>query len=149
MRKLLNKIGWYSLKEGVTNLIRWVPVIWRDRDFDEHYLYVILHKKLENMENFFRSEYAYTACANETADQIEEAKDIVQRLIDDAYFTDLVEHIDTTEMFSFDKSGFKTITEHPQYKEWSNACELSDKLRQDDKNRLFEIMRDKIDGWWD
>lgn len=32
---------------GVKNLIKWFPVIWRDRNWDQSYIYTILQKKLE------------------------------------------------------------------------------------------------------
>lgn len=32
---------------GIRNLIKWFPVIWKDRDWDHHYIYHILDFKLE------------------------------------------------------------------------------------------------------
>lgn len=32
---------------GVKNLIKWFPIIWRDRNWDQSYIYTILQKKLE------------------------------------------------------------------------------------------------------
>jgi hypothetical protein len=37
-----------DLYKGIKNLIRWFPVIWKDRDWDQAYLYSILQKKLEH-----------------------------------------------------------------------------------------------------
>jgi hypothetical protein len=37
---------------GVKNLIRWFPIIWRDRDWDQTYIYRILRKKLEFQSDF-------------------------------------------------------------------------------------------------
>ena len=34
-------------KKGVKNLIRWFPVIWKDRDYDDHYIWEILKTKLK------------------------------------------------------------------------------------------------------
>jgi hypothetical protein len=150
MSKILSKLKWYSFKAGVINLIHWLPIIWNDRDFDQNYLYRILHKKLEHMESFFRSEHAYTACTDSTANEISEAKIILQRLLSNTYFTDKVEDINTSEIFSIDENNyFITNTEHPDYEKWKSSSELSDKEYESDKQKLFAHICKNIDKWWD
>lgn len=34
------------------NLYRWLPIIWRDQDWDQHYIYEILKFKLENQARY-------------------------------------------------------------------------------------------------
>jgi hypothetical protein len=51
---------YFDVVRGFTNIWDWFGTIWRDRDFDNHYIEVILHKKLLNTYNFFQSEYAVT-----------------------------------------------------------------------------------------
>jgi hypothetical protein len=36
-----------DIYNGVKNLIKWFPIIWRDRDWDQSYIFTILQKKLE------------------------------------------------------------------------------------------------------
>ena len=31
----------------IKNIIRWIPVLWKDRDWDDWYIYKILQKKIE------------------------------------------------------------------------------------------------------
>lgn len=38
---------YYDFTEGIRNIIRWAPVIYRDRDWDQHFIYEILKTKLE------------------------------------------------------------------------------------------------------
>lgn len=140
---------WRSLIEGIRNVLYWLPVIYHDRNYDEGYLYKMLHHKLTDMERFFTSEDAYTAEASNTADQIAEAKDIVGRLLDNTYFLDKVEHIDTDEFMSIDDGIFNVNTEHPNYEVWCKASEDGDREREEDKQKLFKLMSENIDGWWD
>lgn len=35
-----------TIKRGIKNIIRWFPVIWKDRDYDDHYIWEILKTKL-------------------------------------------------------------------------------------------------------
>ena len=38
----------------IRNLIRWIPIIWKDRDWDFYFTYEILKKKLEFQAEFTR-----------------------------------------------------------------------------------------------
>jgi hypothetical protein len=39
-------------KQGVKNLWYWFPIIWKDRDWDGHYIFEILQHKLEGQANY-------------------------------------------------------------------------------------------------
>jgi hypothetical protein len=39
-------------KQGIKNLIYWFPVIWKDRDWDDHYIFEILQHKLVAQANY-------------------------------------------------------------------------------------------------
>ena len=43
-----------KLRRRVKKLWTWLPIIWDDHDWDDHYVYVILAKKLKDMEVFFK-----------------------------------------------------------------------------------------------
>ena len=68
----------YSIKDffrRVHNVYRWLPTIWKDRDWDHSYINEILIKKLEFTRDFYLSDKAYNAEADEVAEQIQEAID--------------------------------------------------------------------------
>lgn len=44
---------YYSFKHGIPNLINWFPVIWKNREYDESYIFRLLEKKFELMEKTF------------------------------------------------------------------------------------------------
>jgi hypothetical protein len=48
IRRLKEEIRKFSI--GVRNIIKWIPVLYKDRDWDFYYIYVILQKKLEFTE---------------------------------------------------------------------------------------------------
>ena len=50
-RTIIPIIGnaWYSLHHGIWNMIRWIPVIWHDEDFDWDGLAKVMEFKLRNM----------------------------------------------------------------------------------------------------
>lgn len=39
------KDKYYSIKNGIWNIIRWFPVIWEDRDWDDYYIFALLYHK--------------------------------------------------------------------------------------------------------
>lgn len=49
---------WGNLKQGIRNLIKWWPVIWRDRDWDHAYLSRLIEFKLTSMYMFLNSDKA-------------------------------------------------------------------------------------------
>lgn len=77
--------------EGVKNCIRWFPVIWRDRQYDETFLFSILRRKLEMMEKFFLSGDAVCMDAPRMAKEIRIARILASRLEKEKYFQDYVD----------------------------------------------------------
>jgi hypothetical protein len=45
---------------GVKNLWKWFPVIWKDRDWDDHYIWEILKFKLLNQADYIGTEDRHT-----------------------------------------------------------------------------------------
>lgn len=45
-----------SIKRGIINVVKWVPVIWGDRDWDWYYLTKIMEYKLRKMSISFKEE---------------------------------------------------------------------------------------------
>ena len=47
-------------KEGVKNLWYWIPVIWKDRHWDDHYIFEVLKHKLKAQANYIGREDRHT-----------------------------------------------------------------------------------------
>jgi hypothetical protein len=121
---MVNKF--YEVIQGLKNIINWLPVVFKDRQWDEEYLYKIIHHKLKLKEEFFRSENTYSAKANEVAYQIKEVKEALERLIKDDYLT------------------WNDISELTQ-----EYFEKEDDLRNRDLDLVFSTIRNKVESWWD
>ncbi len=74
-------LSFYAIKNGIFNLIKWFPLIWKDQDFDHGYLYDILYFKLGEMQKFFESDNTYSANADQYAKQIKECRRLLERII--------------------------------------------------------------------
>lgn len=78
---------WYPLKYGVINLVKWFPVIWKDRDWDYHFWIRLNLKKLRGMEKSIRNGH-HVRC-EEDADNIHKAILALERLEADDYILDV------------------------------------------------------------
>jgi len=125
---MFNKIStwWYRdgrymhkhFVKGVKNLWRWFPVIWKDRDWDQYYIYTILAKKLE-----FQAKYIGDTDLHTKAKRDAERMRLVVRLIrlhqEDFYDCEYMDY-ETT------KHWFEPVEDKPDYSEWKSET-LSDR----------------------
>lgn len=149
------------------NVIRWIPTIWKDEDWDQTYIYDMLLLKLERQRNFFLSDRAYAANAKETANQIQTAIDLLHMTRDswEFYECPVLEELDAkwgkgvlrTEPYGNDSyqlhidiDGVKTEADKAQYnEEFKKGMEQARKEYQKDKRTAFKYIADHIDYWWD
>ncbi len=152
------KDKYYSIKNGIWNIIRWFPVIWKDRDWDYYYIFALLYHKFSNMEKFFRSDNAYSANALDVADKIRVAKLLCKRIIDDNYvdnalmpveekYGELKYHFEPTNNEKLKAMVFDEFPE--ERKARSKAYEHAEYMEKQDRKMLFTMLDKYIDGWWD
>lgn len=152
--------------DRIKNIIRWLPVIWNDVDWDTYYFYVILRTKLSHMEEYIRKEGHHIGNEKD-ADDIKIAINTIDRLIEDTYLENALkwhkEKWGNVEMmfipiledkrcsrveFVYDKA--KTEEEKEQArKEFKIAAEHSEYMIRQDLRFLFGFLRKKIRHWWD
>jgi len=157
-----------SIRVGLINLYRWFPVIWKDRDWDDHYIVEILIKKLEHQRDFFKSNKAYSANANEVASEIQYAIDMLRKTQDsfDHYELPATEALDLkwgvrdisfvpiegtnlTEMKS-NIPNVKNEEDKKQYsKEFRESLQSARNQYMEDKRKVYTFIAENIDKWWD
>jgi len=118
----------YAIIDGISNLIKWFPLIWKDRDFDHGYLYDILYFKLGEMQKFFESDNTWSADAKEYAKQIKECRRLLKRIINESVID---------ENFNYEKC------------EYTIPLDEVFKLEKEEKKLFWNMICDNIDGWWD
>jgi hypothetical protein len=105
---MLNKLRawWYfsgkymhrDFAQGVKNLWKWFPTIWRQRDWDDHFIYELIRVKLE-----FQAKYIGDRDRHTTAKRDAEKMRLVTRLIklqqDDYYTIEYMEYHDPSMSF--------------------------------------------------
>lgn len=155
----------YDISRGIRNLVRWFPIIWKDRNYDQYFIYVLLHKKLSLTEKCLRN--GYHLYAEKTADQIKLCVLLLDRLIKDEYH--LHAHKRHDEKWGGPELQFYDLEDQPGYsgidishknvktkkdeelerKDFKRACNHQEQLIEQDLDMLFKTMRKHIRGWWD
>lgn len=145
-----------TLIRRVKNIIRWLPVLWNDADFDYGYLVEMLEFKLKNMQEFFAND-KLTVCidADKISLEIGEVVAALHRYNNDDYGTEWYnllyqkhgEICGTTNPF---RLYFPNSTDNDRaYKIWQSLNRRSDDLKQQDFEFIFDTLKDKLQEWWD
>ena len=101
-----------SIKLGVPNLITWLPVIWKDRDWDHYFLYIIIQFKLKQMEKLQR-QYGVSTNSNDYADQMKVCILLLERLIKSDYLTNTLKPHE--KKWGESKLNFNRIPDKPGF----------------------------------
>lgn len=120
----------YKIKNIVRRfrkLLRWIPIIWHDRDWDYYHVYEILKQKLIDTEAYIRKEGIHLY--NEVdADSILKVINIIEK-VQTEYFLDKY----LSEATEWTTEGIEKATlDH-------------DRARKE----LFDYLNDNIEKWWD
>lgn len=158
---------------GVKNLVRWFPTIWKDRDWDTHFIWELMMKKLTFQANYIGKRDFHTN-AKRDAEIIMTCVKLMQKVREEYY------HL---EYMDYHESKFEFIpTDNPELKELK-VTELSENFDEyykkyprlykrilkenPDAGRsriaflmsmenhkkarriLFKLMENNIESWWD
>jgi hypothetical protein len=159
MFKKIKSFFRYDIPYGVKNLYLWFKVIWTDRYWDYHFIFIILRHKLYLMEKYIRENDNHTE-AKRDADQVKECLVILDRLVNDVYF-DLAhkEYEEKWGEIKFRVENNQLFMNNPKVKtpedkeeerhDFNNAIMKEDVLKKNDITRLFDLMKHNIQNWWD
>lgn len=144
--------GKYLLKEfvrGIKKLWYWFPVIWKDRDWDHHYIYEILKHKLKSQSKYIGDRDIHTLAQLDSRNMMI-CVSLIQKLQDDFYQMEYIDyakykhHFTPTDKKGFSQINFENIWEkyddffkkYPLiYKRVLNGEGIFDITKGDDKNK--------------
>lgn len=145
----------YPLIRGVQNICTWLPIIWRDRNFDESYMFTILIKKLQLMENFQRSDNAWGTDSEKIADQIQLARESLEYINTQQFNEDAFRNY--YQVYPFDEVRWDQVLRgEPMESRSSNEKILYDLAIEDSEvlyNQAMDVfcnqLKENSRGWWD
>lgn len=154
MRRLFNRIY---------KIIRYIPVLWKDEDWEWTYLFLLLEKKLSLMEIAIRE--GYNIHSDKIGDEIKRARLMCHRIYADEYarlhykahqdkwgqlnsFTTPSSH--NLLQMHFYYPNAKTDEEYKKAsKEAFRIYQHEEYLRKQDLQYLFSYLARNIQKWWD
>jgi hypothetical protein len=166
-----------SFYDSIQNVIKWLPIIWKDKHWDDYYITKILQRKIE-----LQREYLVNANRHTGIDRDNKWMTLVLNLIE-------LEHEDfySTEQYDYQKFDINFIPSesHPDsfemekivewenldayFKKYPSAIRKVKKMHPDKdfedrgvlamyvgmynqkrcRNLIFEILKQKSEMWWD
>ena len=174
--------GKYIIKEfirGIKSVWYWLPIIWKDRNWDYRYIYTILQHKLKAQSAYIGSRDIHTR-AKRDAELMMTCVRLIEKIEEEFYSMEYMEYEKVKHWFEpAEKEGYSTwesrqlgenfndyFAKYPLiYKRvlngegWLKVEDEKDKHRnasniahinQDRaKKLLFKIMEQNIEKWWD
>jgi len=161
---------------GIKNLWKWLPVVWKDKDWDHSHIYKILQFKLEQQAYAIGSRNRHTRaqrdaelmllCARLCYAQIEEGYEteymdyfkqkhefIPTDETKQRYTTDSVTIEDNLdEYFALYPRQYKLcIKDNPHKSKYREELAMEIAYRNQERSRklLFKILEERIGEWWD
>lgn len=120
IRRFKNAIRQFSI--GVSNIIKWIPVLYKDRDWDFYFVYNILQKKLEFTEKAIRNSSLENG--GMYANKIRTAIRLIEIVRDEKYVDEVLMEDDWSKI--------------------KNAISKQNKA----KKLLFNYLHHYIEQWW-
>lgn len=105
MRKLRTWWRWEgkhiprNIRCGIRNLIKWFPVIWKDRDWDQHFIYEILAKKLTSQADYIEQRDWHTR-AKRDAEVMRLVVKLIRIMQEDTYTMEYMEYNESKYNFT-------------------------------------------------
>jgi hypothetical protein len=158
--------------QGIKNLWSWFPVIYRDRDHDQHFIYEVLIHKLEKQAKYINTRGRHMSVKRDVEILLLCAR-LARIQQEDLYQYEFMEYIDqdiefvatdeTEKWFNVESTVTRDnlIEYFHKYKRQHRLLDKTDKdtkriaieIARNNQERsrklLFKIMEENIGKWWD
>ena len=163
----------YKIKQffrNIHNLVRWFPIIWKDRDWDDHFIFEILKFKLKNQAKYIGYHDRHLSAKRDVEIMMLCVR-LIEKIQDDYYGCEYLSycdlefesitsktHPDLHEMVIAEKSEryneyFKKYPRIAKQFTTNDKGKKAFKIAQINENRahklLFKILEQNIRRWWD
>lgn len=86
---------------GIKNLIKWFPIVWKDRDWDDFYIFEVLKFKIKNTANLFEKNQSFVGWENQVR-YMRICEKLIDLIQDEYYSHEYFDYYDNK--FSFEKT---------------------------------------------
>ena len=156
----------YRFITRIKIILRWVPILWRQYDFDYCYAIEVFEFQLKNIAKFLESDKACSVDAKRDAQRIRTVLRLMEKVYDEEY---ALEYLDVLEK----RYGKSKVAWHPTedpklhrmhiryaepYEDWQleeidkerTTLLLEAQAKQDRAHKLlWKLIEHNIQKWWD
>lgn len=161
---------------GVSNIIKWAPIIYKDRNWDDHYIFEMLKFKLIQQRKELVNANRHTGI-EDTNRYITICLNLIERIQYETYGVEYIDYIREKTWFEPNENGTFTYKSEIIMENFSGyflkyqnqtrrllkkdpelglpenkqrlALKLSDLNQRRCQTLLFKILNEKINCWWD
>ncbi len=136
-------------------VLRWIPKIWKDENWDYTYFWTMMINKLEfDLEYYKRATILQQESYDKIIKEIEFTIKLINRINEDDYYSVADKRLfETPTVYDWIDSkefpGYKELEGGRSSEEFHEIINLSDKLRDRDFKILNNILKNNLQGWWD
>lgn len=165
-----------DVAQGFRNLWKWFPIIWKDRDWDDHFIFESLKFKIKNTADYFEKKQRFVGWENEVRymriciNLIDKIQEEYYRAEYTDYFDDKFNFIPTGDGETYElkidnirDDGDQYVSKYPHAKRRVFSDPRFEKYRdgkrihiamgiirhEKAKKLLFKILEHRIEHWWD
>lgn len=134
---------------GVKNLIKWFPIIWKDRPWDHVYIYNMLYFKLKLQAEHIGKNDLHVG-AERDAEIIMICSKLAKKLADEYYDDEPMEYEYVSDYFNkYSNTYKKMLKKYPDARPAMIKYYIAEEITNKAKRILFRTIENKIEEWWD
>lgn len=162
--------------KGIKNLIRWFSTIWKDRDWDDHYIWELLSQKLKFQAEYIGDRDFHVRAKRDTEIMLTCVR-LIEKIKDEYYGIEYMDYHEIKVTFeptilSNGEKGYeyksniisekfdeyfakypkvykKVLKENPDGNKNIIAFYMSIENHKRAKRLLFKLLENNIENWWD
>ena len=89
-----------DIAQGFRNLWKWLPIIWKDRDWDDHFIFEVLKFKIKNTAKYIKKNDRYIGCERDVQTMMTCVR-LIEKIQNQFYDLEHTDYMD--QKFSFEK----------------------------------------------
>ena len=136
-----------NIKRGISNLIVWFPIIWKDRDYDYAYILDILKFKIQKQAKSILKNSNYDGSKSDVQ-KMNLLVELINRFQNDYYELEWLDYEqDYSEYFKKYQRQFK-ILNNPEKPLGKIAHNIALNNHKRCKELIFKLLSENIQKWW-
>ena len=156
-RWILNDLPYLhkNLAKGIKNLWKWFPIVWKDRDWDNHFIFEALKFKIENTAKYIKKNDRYVGCERDVEIMMTCVR-LIEKIQDQFYDLENADYAENnftfvdTEDPNLKELKVETISENysEYFNKYPNVYRRALESSRDKKGWYYNEVSDKTLSMW-